>query len=192
MKSKKKLLCSLSLFILLACNNEGKDSVEKADSANEARKDNADSLGTYQVDAESADFLVKAANAEMTVIKLGEVAAQKAMHTKVKEMGEMMIKDHTAGNDELKKLAAGRNVSLPETIGGDMQKQVEELGGKKGKDFDRAYISQMIKDHEETISLFKRATEKVNDQDVRTFANNTLPKLQEHLDSFKVVQKIIN
>ena len=192
MKSKKKLLCSLSLFLLLACNNEGKDSVEKADSANEARKDNADSLGTYQADAESADFLVKAANGEMAVVKLGEVASQKAMHKKVKEMGEMMIKDHTAGNDELKKLAAGRNVSLPETIGGDMQKQVEELGGKKGKDFDRAYISQMIKDHEETISLFKRATEKVNDPDIRTFANNTLPKLQEHLDSFKVVQKIIN
>jgi len=73
-----------------------------------------------------------------------------------------------------------------------MQHQVEELAGKKGKDFDRAYISQMIKDHQDAISLFKRATEKVNDPDVRTFANNTLPKLQEHLDSFKVVQKIIN
>ena len=192
MKAKKKLLYSLPFFLLLACNNEAKDSVDKADSANEVRKEKADSLGTYQVDAESADFLVKAANAGMAEAKLGEVATQKGTNKKVKEMGEMMIKHHTAGNDEVKKLAAGRNVSLPETIGGDMQKQVEELGGKKGRDFDRAYISQMIKDHEEAISLFKKATEKVNDPEIRTFANNTLPKLQEHLDSFKVVQKIIN
>jgi len=192
MKFRKKLLWSLPLFLLLACNNEGKDSVEKADSANEARKDNADSSGAYQVDAESADFLVKAANSGMAEVKLGELASQKGTDKKVREMGEMIVRDHAAANDQVKQLAAGRNVSLPETIGGSMQHQVEELAGKKGKDFDRAYISQMIKDHQDAISLFKRATEKVNDPDVRTFANNTLPKLQEHLDSCKVVQKIIN
>ncbi len=191
MKKIALRLYTAPFFLLQACNNEAKDSVEKADSTNEASIDKADSAGIYQADAESANFLVKAANGGMAEVKLGEIAAERGINSKVKEMGQLMVADHTAANNEVKKLAAARNVSLPATIGGDMQKHIEELAAKKGTDFDRAFINQMIRDHEETITLFKKATEQVNDADVRTFANNTLSKLQEHLDSFKVIQKTI-
>jgi putative membrane protein len=72
-----------------------------------------------------------------------------------------------------------------------MQKTYDDLAAKKGKDFDKAYVRQMIEDHELTITMFKKAVDDVKDPNVRTFANNTLPKLQMHLDSFKAVQKTI-
>jgi putative membrane protein len=190
MKKRKTLLYILP-FLLFACNNKPKDSVQAADSTNEVRKDKADSTGAYQADAATSDFLVKAANGGMAEVKMGELASQKSANSKVKGMGEMMVRDHTAGNAEVKTLAGQLNVNLPATVGEDKQKAFDDLSGKKGKDFDKAFVDQMIRDHKEAIDLFKKAVDDVKDPNVRTFANNTLPKLQMHLDSFKVVQKII-
>jgi len=195
MKTKKNLLYALPFLLLAACDNAGKDnkdSVEVADSVNETRQEKADSAGTYQADNETADFLVKAANCAMAEIKLGEVAKQKATNAKVKGMGEMMASDHNKVVDEVKNLASTRNVTLPAAIGDDEQKEINNIAAKTGKEFDKAFVRHMIDEHQDDIDLFKRATDKVNDADVRTFASNTLPKLQAHLDSFKVVQKAIN
>ncbi len=68
MKNKTVVLCALSL-VLFACNNAGKDSVEKADSANEAKYDSADNsvnvpAATISTDEETSSFLVKAATME--------------------------------------------------------------------------------------------------------------------------------
>lgn len=195
MKTKKSFLYALP-FLLFACNDEGKDikdTVEVADSVNESRKEKADSTGAIQAaDTETADFLVKAADGSMAEVKLGELAKQKAAHAQVKGIGDMMSADHSKVTEEVKKLASQRNVSLPAAVGADKQKDLDAMAAKTGKDFDKAYVRYMIKDHQEDIDLFKRAIDKVHDADVRTFASNTLPKLQEHLDSFKVVQKIIN
>jgi putative membrane protein len=196
MKTTGRWLYALP-FLLFACNdekNENRDSVEVADSTNQAREEKADSIGsvTVQADPEAADFLVKAANGGMTEVKLGALAKQKAAHAKVKGMGDMMSMDHNNVNQQVKQLATQRNVSLPGTIGDDKQKDLDAMAAKTGKEFDKAYVKYMIKDHEDDIALFKRAVDKVNDTDVRTFASNTLPKLQEHLDSFRMVQKIIN
>jgi putative membrane protein len=196
MKTGKRWLYAIP-FLVFACNNEksdNKDSVDVADSTNQAREEKADSIGsvTAQADPETADFLVKAANGGMTEVKLGEIAKQKAAHEKVKGMGDLMSMDHNRVNNTVKQLATQRNVSLPATVGEDKQKVIDAMAAKTGKEFDRAYVKYMIKDHEDDIALFKRAVDKVNDADVRTFASNTLPKLQEHLDSFKTVQKIIN
>lgn len=195
MKTTKRLLYALP-FLLFACNDEGKDNkdtVEVADSVNQSREEKADSTGTVQAaDTETADFLVKAADEGMAEVKLAELAKQKAAHAKVKGIGDMVSADHHKVNEEVKKLASERNVSLPATVGDDNQKDIDAIAAKTGKDFDKAYVRYMIKDHEEDIALFKRAIDNVNDADVRTFANNTLPKLQEQLDAFKTVQKIIN
>ncbi len=190
MKKRTSLLYILP-FLILACNNKPKDSVQAADSTNEAHKDKADSTGTFQTDAATSDFLVKAANVGMAEVKMGELASQKSVNSKVKGMGEMMVMDHTAANAEVKTLAGQLNVNLPVAVGDDKQKAFDDLSGKKGKDFDKAFVDQMIRDHEDAIDLFKKAVDDVKDPNVRTFANNTLPKLQMHLDSFKVVQKTI-
>ena len=44
------------------------------------------------------DFILAAAQGGMTEVKLGELAAQKAMRDDVKAFGQMMVKDHTAIN----------------------------------------------------------------------------------------------
>ena len=191
MKKRTSLLLALP-FALLACNNEGKDSVEKADSANEAKLDSSStSKPTISTDAESTDFLVKAANGGMAEVQSSELAGQKATNAKVKDFAMMMVHDHTAANDQVKSLAAQRNVTLPATVSDDKKNSLDDLSKKTGRDFDKAYMKMMVDDHEKTISLFKDASGKVNDAEVKAFVDNTIPKLEAHLDSAKAVQKLL-
>src|SRR4051812_5873042 len=72
-------------------------------------------------------FVEEAAMAGMTEVKAGEAASQKGENTAVKEFGAMMVKDHTAANDELKAFASSHNVTIPANLDEKHQKQVDKL-----------------------------------------------------------------
>ena len=188
MKTKASVLVALP-FLLLACNNEAKDSVEKADSANEAKLDSPSTRATITTDEETTNFLVKAANGGMAEVQLGDLAQQKATNQQVKDFGKMMVKDHNGVNEQVKSLAAQRNVTLPATISDDMKSHYDDLAKKSTKDFDKAYVDMMVKDHNEDIDLFEKSADRINDAEVKTFINNTLPKLRSHLEAIKSIQK---
>lgn len=50
-----------------------------------------------------------------------------------------------------------------------------------GAAFDRAYMNDMVKDHQTAIRDFQAAS-KIADADVKSFAEKTLPTLQHHLE----------
>jgi putative membrane protein len=180
------------LLVFSACNNESKDSVEKADSANEVKQDSAvQNPKAIITDEESTSFLVKAANSAMAEIQLGELAEQKATNQKVKHFGLMMKNDHTASNELVATLASERKVTLPSTVGAEHQKDIDDLNKKSGSAFDKAYIKTMIREHRQTIGFFEQAANKVKDNSVKIFIDNSLPRLRNHLDSAKIVESTI-
>jgi putative membrane protein len=120
---------------------------------------------------------------------LGELAQQKARNQKVKDFGSMLSKDHSGVNNQVKALAAQRYVTLPDSISDENKKTKEDLGKKSGADFDRSFMRAIVKDHEDDIDLFEKASGTVKDAEIKTFIDNTLPKLRNHLDSAKAVQK---
>jgi putative membrane protein len=190
MKKITSLLFALPLAFL-ACNNDAKDSVEQADSANEAKLDSSTAGKAIATDKESTDFLVNAANGGMAEVEAGQIAQQKATNPKVKDFGAMMGRDHSAADEQVKMLAAQRNVTLPAMPGDAKKKDLEELNKKTGADFDKSYMKMMVNDHEKAIDLFENASSKVNDAEVKAFVDNTLPKLKNHLDSAKAIQKTL-
>ena len=180
----------ITAVVAWACNSETKDSVEKADSTNTAKLDSPGASNQpIQADEASSSFLVRAADGGMTEVQLSQMAEQKGMNPKVKDFAAMMIHDHSAANDEVKMLAGQRNVTLPGSVGDDNKKKVDDLSKKTGKAFDKAYMDIMVKDHESTVDLFEKSGDKVNDTDVKTFINNTIPKIKTHLDSAKAIRK---
>lgn len=189
---KKRSIAFALPFLLLACNNEGKDSVDKADSANAAKMDSGSTTSqTLQTDEASSSFLVKAADGGMTEVRLGELAQQKATDKKVKDYGTMLLHDHATANDKVKALAAQRNVTLPDAPGNTNQETIDKLAKRTGKDFDKAFMDAMERDHQKDIDMFKDASNKVNDADVKAFVDNTIPTLQMHLDSAKAIRKAL-
>ncbi len=189
MKKRNSLWLALP-FALLACNNEGKDSVEKADSANEAKQEmaNDNNMPGAAIDNESSDFLVKAADGGMAEVELGKMAQQKATNAKVKEFAAMMVTDHTGANADVKSLAASKNVTLPAAVSDEHKSTADNLSKKSGAEFDKDYMDAMVKDHQKTVDLFEDAANDAKDADVKALAAKTLPKLRAHLDQAKAIQ----
>ena len=179
-------------FLFMACNNEGKDSVAKADSANEAKNDSSDKKNgaVIKVSDGTASFMTKVADVGMTEVKLGQLAQDKGADARIKSFGQMMVNDHSKAADELKSLAANKNVTLPTAMGEDHQKKYDDLNKKSGKDFDKAYINAMVDGHQSAIDDFKKNTDN-DDADVKAWVNKTLPTLQMHLDSAKAIKKAL-
>ena len=193
---KKKLIpfaAAAILFVSCGNNESTKDSVEKADSANAVKIDSPSIVREpIKTDEECTDFLVKAANGGMAEVKLAQLAKEKAKDSAVQHFADMMIADHGAANEKVKAFAAERNVTLPAEPGADEQKKEADLSKKSGKDFDKDYVNTMVKGHEETLDLFKKASAKVTDAPVKAFIDNTIPVIEHHLMRIKDIKKGMN
>ena len=178
-------------FILASCGNAGSsDPKEQADSTNEARVEDASASGTQPAVAEAdSKFAVEAANGGMAEVQLGQSAQAKATDPKVKEFATMMVADHTKANDELKSLAGIKGITLPAAPSEEMQKEAADINAKTGKDFDKAYIDQMVKDHKKTFELFEDGQKNVKDAELKAFIDKTLPVLRTHLDHVQTIEK---
>jgi putative membrane protein len=192
---KKIAFVLLALPFAFACNNSANDSVERADSANEAKMDTSNNNMNTQavpVDANTSQFMVKVADGGMTEVNAGQIAQQKAQNQRVKDFGAMMVKDHTAAGEELKNLAGRKNVTLPTSMSNDHQDAINDLNKKTGKNFDKDFMDMMVRDHKKTIDDFKDAQNNTNDADVKAWIEKTLPTLQMHLDSAQAIQKALS
>jgi putative membrane protein len=126
-------------------------------------------------------FADAAAKGGMMEVMAGKLAAMNAESAVVKSLGEMMVKDHSKANDELKKWAMTVGYTLPAAMDADQQKMYDDLKAKKGKDFDKAYTDLMVSDHKEDIAVFKKEASAGSEASLKSFAGNTLPTLEHHL-----------
>ncbi len=137
--------------------------------------------------ANSADtrFMDKAAQGGMAEVKLGQLAVDKGSSQAVKDFGQRMVTDHTKANDQLKNIANQKGVTLPSNLDAKDQATYDRLSKLSGTEFDRAYMRDMVKDHQMDVNEFRRESQSAKDAEVRTFASNTLPTLEEHLSLAK-------
>lgn len=131
--------------------------------------------------ANDQDFVAKAAVGGSTEVALGKMALDRATDPEVKKFAQRMIADHTAANQELLTLAARKQMAVPRAIDAKHQQAVNDLGRLQGSEFDKAYMKQMVKDHEETVSLFKGESSRGQDADLKAVASKLLPRLEDHL-----------
>ena len=182
----KASLFVLVIFVSYGCNTDKtktteSDSVEAAEETNEAKEDSAMTGTAADSHEEASEFLVKAASGGLMEVELGKLAQKNGVNADVKSYGKQMETDHGKANEELKKLAASKNITIPSTPGEDHQKHISEMQKMTGADFDRHYMDMMVTDHKEDISLFEEAAEDNEiDPDVKAFAQKTLPVLRQH------------
>jgi putative membrane protein len=126
-------------------------------------------------------FAEKAAIGGLAEVQLGNLAQQKAASDQVRQFGMRMVQDHTKANDELKQVASNKGLQLPTALDSKHQKVVDKLSKMTGADFDKAYMDDMVDDHKEDVSDFKKEANGGKDPDIKAFAAKTLPTLQDHL-----------
>lgn len=192
-------ICAMALFACQSPSNNNNTTTDSVGAINRApdnpalerdKTTTADSARMAQgtVDDKTNTFMNDAAMGGMAEVQLGKLAQENGMNPRVKNFGEMMVRDHSAANDDLKAIARQKNVTLPDNLG-KHQDHYNDLSKKKGADFDKAYMKMMVDDHQDDIKAFEKIAENGTDPDVKTFASQKLPTLRKHLDSAKAINK---
>lgn len=128
-----------------------------------------------------AHFYKSAAEGGMAEVEMGRMAEQKSSNPKVKDFAAMMVKDHSAANEELKSLAASKNVTLPSGPGAHADASKVKLEALSGVSFDKSYIAAQVQAHKSTVALLNKEISSGQDDDAKAFARKILPTVESHL-----------
>jgi putative membrane protein len=126
-------------------------------------------------------FVRDAGESGMAEVQLGQLGVQKATNADVKTFAQKMIDDHTQANTQLQQLASQKGVTLPTDLSMMHKHASTQLSKLSGAEFDRAFMDQMVMDHQKVVAEFDRVSKGGRDNDVKSFASTTLPTLQDHL-----------
>jgi putative membrane protein len=131
----------------------------------------------------SADkqFLVTAAQTDMTEAHEGEMAESQANRADVKDLGQTLVKDHTQSYGELSMLAAKTDVAIPKGINSGKIPSIQQLAHLKGARFDHQFATDEVAAHRHAIVVYKREAEHGEDADVKAYASKMVPVLEKHL-----------
>ena len=154
-----------ALFALAACT-----AIAQTDQANRMK-----------LSADDSAFLTKALQGGMAEVELGNLAQQNGSSDVVKQFGKQMVEDHTMINGELQTQATSKGVPVPSALDAKSQATKDRLSKLSGADFDRAYMQEMVTDHQQDVAEFRRESARATDPDIKALAAKTLPTLENHL-----------
>lgn len=131
------------------------------------------------------NFFEEAAKSGMKEVEVSNAVKGRLANAQVREFAVMMASDHSAANSELQALAAAKGVALPAA-----KKDFTQKWTKKDGDIDEDYVETMEEDHEEAVKLFEKAS-KSDDPEIAAFAQKTLPKLRQHLETVRTLKRTV-
>jgi len=134
-------------------------------------------------------FAKEAAVSGLVEVELGKLATQKGSKEEIKQFGEKLADDHSKANEQLKRVAGKENIQVPDALDSKHQSQIDKLAKLDGEDFDKAFLKDQVKDRQATVRDFSSEAQSGTDPELRTFASNMLPTLQQQLQLAKNLSK---
>lgn len=173
----KSTIVTATLFTAMACqeNKKPEDTKVVADNQNEYKF-------TTNNKENDAQFLVNATALNLNTIELAQLAQQKSTNDDLKSFAIMLEKDHKASIKEITSLANTKLMVIPKSMTDDGKTNFKDLTNLSTIEFEKAYTNIMVKEHQEAIILFDKASTESKDQEIKALAAATLPKLRQHLD----------
>ena len=137
--------------------------------------------GASALSEQDQTFVQKAAQGGIAEVDLGELAQERAQSDEVKAFAQRMIDDHSKANEQLEEFAKGKGAVIPTEADEEHSKVRAELADLKGEEFDQRYMAAMAEDHQKAVDLFQAEADEGKDAELKSFAEQTLPTLKEHL-----------
>lgn len=135
-------------------------------------------------------FIDLAAQTDMVEANLGQLAETAASSQAVKDYAQMLVADHTKDFDQLYDLAHQANLTRPDAINAEHNKMmIGPFQKLKGAAFDHRYVQEMITGHTKAIAVYKKEAANAQSAALKSYAEQTLPVLEKHLDAAKVLEK---
>jgi putative membrane protein len=141
-------------------------------------------------DMQQADmeFANKAATAGKAEVELAKVGTEKAADPDVKTFADRLVQDHTKANEQLTQIMQSKGMEMPAEEPAEAKAEYDRITALSGNEFDREFMMHWVSSHEKGVELYSTEAESGQDPELKQFAADTLPTLQEHLDEAKRIE----
>jgi putative membrane protein len=101
-----------------------------------------------------------------------------------------MVTDHKASNDKLKSTLQAAQLPPPPTALDKKHKEMmDELqSAGPGREFDCGYVEAQVKAYKEAVELFWTYANEGHNPELKTFAQQTLPTLEDHVQHARTLE----
>lgn len=134
-------------------------------------------------------FVKKALQGSMAEVKMGQMAVDKSSDPQVKEFGQKMVDDHGKLIDQMKPVAQQIGVTVPSEPSKKDMETATKMQAMSGKDFDDAYIKDMVKDHKTDDKEFKQEIAGGQSPAVKQAAQQGDQVIEQHLQMIEQIAK---
>jgi len=125
-------------------------------------------------------FVLGAAIDNQYEIQFSQQAAEKAQNPEVKKLAQMLVQDHQQAGQKLQQVAQQLQIQAPQGLTSMKQQEIQILSSLPSEQFDKIYVAKMVEAHAKGVACFANETSLAQNEQVKQFARQTLPKLQEH------------
>ncbi|MEX3775979.1 DUF4142 domain-containing protein [Pseudomonas sp. MYb118] len=134
------------------------------------------------------EFINDASAQGMADIETSRMAHQKSESREVKDYTIVVINDRTTANQHLAKIA--KQLDLPVAPREEVVDKAKALMPevKEGDTFDQAYAASQVQTTEQAIEQLQQQAQTTDIPEIKAYAEETLPKLQNHLQMARALQ----
>ena len=133
----------------------------------------------------------EAAKMNTAVIKVAQLASEKAENAELKRFAQTLERDHQNSQREVEKLAGKHNVTLTTTLDEKCKQEIAKLEGLSGAEFDREFAKGAVEGHAMAVAHLEQASREVKDADLRQYTQKTLTQVREHQRQSREIAKAV-
>jgi putative membrane protein len=132
-------------------------------------------------------FIREVAADNMLEVRLAQLAESKGQSSAVKQLAARIAADHNRLQDEWLAMASSNGQQFKPGIGKHHKAKLNQLQKLSGRDFDRAYITTVVRNHKDYIDYFEKEGRSAHSTQVRELVNRDLPTLRSDFTQAKQV-----
>lgn len=121
------------------------------------------------------------------VVHISQQAGTRAESGQIRSFAASLATDHVRLRRELESMADRRGLVL--TADGKHRDDAADLAEKTGRDYDKAWIEDIIDAHEDALDVLEKAS-KSKDTDVAAFGVQYIPAMRDYLERARQLKKL--
>jgi putative membrane protein len=151
----------------------------------------AASASGSQLSAVDANFVAQANLGAPFQIDSGRLAEKKGTTAGIRDYAHLMVVSHVPVVNALNAVLQRKNITAPPNtlLRGAYDAMVASLQAERGTALDRDYIDGQVEYQKGNAALFQYEIQNGADPDLKEFARQTLPKIEDHLRRALVLAK---
>jgi putative membrane protein len=132
-----------------------------------------------------AKFIQEINQDNVLELRMAQLATDKGQDSEVRQFARQLVADRTRLEGQWKSMASSNGMTLGDGLGPKHQSKVKELQKKSAKDFDKAYMTMVIRNLKDYLDYLQKEGRAAKTSQVRDLVNNDIPVLHNQLATAK-------